>query len=405
MTAVIEKVLRSGTCAGCGACESICGASTIHVKIDEAGFFRPKVLAPISDQDNLLLSKVCPGVTVAHLPGDGDCDSVWGPVLAIKTGYATDAAIRYQGSSGGVLTALQVHLLESNLVDAVVNVGAAADQPLRNDVYISRNSDEIIGRAGSRYAPSSPLREIHSLLDGVQRVAFVGKPCDVSAMRRLATFDPRLKGKEFCYLSFLCAGVPSQNATTSLVKALGVNPEEVVKFRYRGEGWPGYAKAETRDGRTAKMSYNDSWGKILNRHLQTRCKICPDGTGEFADISCGDAWRGDEKGFPDFKELDGRSAILVRTLRGKDLIRSALDAGHIEVEKRQFSLDNLSRVQPYQVNRRRALMPRTVAFFLFKRERVSFTFNSALAALKQGGLLGAFREFVGTVKRLILNKL
>ena len=84
---------------------------------------------------------------------------------------------------------------------------------------------------------------------------------------------------------------------------------------------------------------------------------------------------------------------------------SALDAGHIEVEKRQFSLDNLSRVQPYQVNRRRALMPRTVAFFLFKRERVSFTFNSALAALKQGGLLGAFREFVGTVKRLILNKL
>ena len=146
-------------------------------------------------------------------------------------------------------------------------------------------------------------------------------------------------------------------------------------------------------------------GKILNRHLQTRCKICPDGTGEFADISCGDAWHGDEKGFPGFKELEGRSAILIRTERGQALMRSALEAGRIELEEQPFSLDDLSLMQPYQVNRRRALIPRTVAFFLFKRGRVSFTFNSALAALKLGGLLGAFREFVGTVKRLILNKL
>jgi coenzyme F420 hydrogenase subunit beta len=37
------------------------------------------------------------------------------------------------------------------------------------------------------------------------------------------------------------------------------------------------------------MSYADSWGGILSRHVQFRCKICPDGTGGFADVVCADA--------------------------------------------------------------------------------------------------------------------
>src|SRR3712207_7050821 len=40
--------------------------------------------------------------------------------------------------------------------------------------------------------------------------------------------------------------------------------------------------------------------------FRSRCKICPDGTGEFADIVCADAWYGKD-GYPDFAEREGRS--------------------------------------------------------------------------------------------------
>lgn len=50
------------------------------------------------------------------------------------------------------------------------------------------------------------------------------------------------------------------------------------------------------------MSYNESWGNILGKYLQKRCKICPDGIGEFADIVCADAWHGDKSGYPNFEE-------------------------------------------------------------------------------------------------------
>jgi len=323
----------------------------------------------------------------------------------MQTGYAQDAKIRFKGSSGGVLSALQIHLLESGKVEAVINIGASDEAPLLNQVYLCKTVEDIASNAGSRYAPSAPLRDIHHLIKGLTRVAFVGKPCDVSALRRLSEYDSALKSKQFYFLSFLCAGVPSQNATNALVQEMGYQPDQVAKFRYRGEGWPGFAKVEAVDGSSAKMSYNDSWGKILNRQLQTRCKICPDGTGEFADISCGDAWHGNDKGFPDFKELAGRSAIIVRSRKGQELLRDAVDEGDVVLEPSEFSLDDLSKMQPYQVNRRKMVIPRSLAFLLFRRQRVRSTFRSDFAVFKTVSVLRGLREFLGTMNRLVFGRM
>jgi coenzyme F420 hydrogenase subunit beta len=45
----------------------------------------------------------------------------------------------------------------------------------------------------------------------------------------------------------------------------------------------------------------NAWGEELSNHLQFRCKICPGGTGEFADVVCAGAWYGKD-GYPDFTE-------------------------------------------------------------------------------------------------------
>lgn len=404
MSHFFKGIAQSDICAGCGLCQSISNDS-VRVELNSEGFYRPRVVEGVSEAAIEQIRQVCPAVTVQHTRDSGKVDPIWGPVQAIRTGYATDEAIRYRGSSGGVLTALQTYLLEQDLVDAVVSVGASAEAPLLNKAFLSRTKDELLSHAGSRYAPSAPLSNIHKLLHGIDQVVFVGKPCDVSALRRLVTCDASLGAKKIYFLSFLCAGVPSQHATGHLVEALGFKAEEVKRFRYRGNGWPGYATAEANDGRTAKMSYNDSWGKILNRHLQTRCKICPDGTGEFADIACGDAWHGGSKGYPDFEERDGRSAILIRTNQGQELFEGAVAAGYLKVEAGSFSLTDLSEMQPYQVNRRQMFIPRSIAFFMLRSRRIRSNCQADLAAFKMASLRRGVREFLGTMRRLILQAL
>ena len=58
----------------------------------------------------------------------------------------------------------------------------------------------------------------------------------------------------------MCAGIPSQNATVDVINAMGANPAQVTSFRYRGDGWPGMARAVQADGQSFEMDYNSSWG-------------------------------------------------------------------------------------------------------------------------------------------------
>ena len=73
---------------------------------------------------------------------------------------------------------------------------------------------------------------------------------------------------------------------------MGVHPEQVQGLRYRGNGWPGHF-AVTLNGQSApagQMTYKESWGFYCERYRPYSTRLCPDGTGEDADISCGDPW-------------------------------------------------------------------------------------------------------------------
>ena len=48
--------------------------------------------------------------------------------------------------------------------------------------------------------------------------------------------------------------------------------------------------ATLRDGSERSTSYHESWGNILSKHVQHRCKVWADGTGVAADLVCADAW-------------------------------------------------------------------------------------------------------------------
>lgn len=366
------------------------------------GFLRPLQTAPLSADTDAAIAAVCPGLGQTVEAGGRRDDALWGPFLEMRTGHATDPDLRFRASSGGALSALVAHLLATGAVDGAVQVEAGTP-PVANAVIVSTKAPDVVRAAGSRYAPSAPLAEIVPLLKGSQRHAFVGKPCDVAAMRALQVLDPRARDRFPYLISFFCAGVPSQQGAEAILTALGVTSEEVTAFRYRGMGWPGRATATLTDGSERSMTYVDSWGKILSSRVQHRCKICADGTGVAADIAFADAWDADENGYPTFEERPGTSLIVARTEVGSALIAAAEAAGVLETAP--FDPATLAAIQPGQRRRRRALLARLVGLKVMGKPVPRYRGLRLRDTARQNSLRDNAKNALGMVRRVLQTRL
>ena len=398
---VLRSVEKGDLCSGCGLCAAVTEPGSVAMRLEPDGYLRPEVLRTLSPREDALVAAVCPGLRLRQENAEGEDHPIWGPILKTRIGHATDPDLRFHASSGGVLSATLVYLLESKTVDYVVQTAVSPESPVHNAIAESLDRNSVYDAAGSRYSPSAPLSDVCRQLQQPGRFAFVGKPCDVAALRALGRHDPRVAEKIPFVISFFCAGVPSLKGTDEILARLGVRDDEVAGFRYRGDGWPGATTVTTRDGRTAQMSYAEAWGGILSRHLQFRCKICPDGSGGFADMVCADAWYGDDKGYPAFAESEGRSLVITRTRKGEDLILRAQDAGYIALS--DVDAGEIARMQPFQARRKMLIVSRLAALALFARPRPRYQGLSLMRAARMAGAWDTAKSFLGMFKRLLLQ--
>jgi coenzyme F420 hydrogenase subunit beta len=284
----------------------------------------------------------------------------------------------------------------------VLHVGADPEAPTRNATVISRTPEEVIARAGSRYTASSPLADILSVVAEGGRMAFIGKPCDISALRRLARSDAKLAETVPLMLSFFCAGIPSHGGVGRILAQLGVEPEDIIAFRYRGRGWPGMCAAETKDGRVAELTYSESWGVHLSKEVQFRCKICPDAVGGVADVACADAWYGDEDGYPAFEEAEGRSLVIARTEVGQRLLERAVEAGEMEVTPLEPS--EIDRMQPGQTRRKRLVLARSLSLHLALQSVPAMSGLMVASAARRASPREAAQNLLGTLRRTLSGR-
>lgn len=397
----VDRVLKGQLCTGCGLCASVAGEA-IQMEMVAPGYSRPQQRGPVSQGAEAAIAAACPGAVVAEWDKAENVHPYWGPWLRVATGHSLRPDVRYEGSSGGALSGLLIHALETGLVDRVIHVQPDPEQPTRNLVVCSRTAAEVLAGAGSRYTASSPLAQIDAALSEGGAIAFVGKPCDVSALRRLAQVDARVGRHVPIMLSFFCGGMPSHDGVDRILSTMGVRREDVVAFRYRGQGWPGKTAATTRDGQVAEMDYADSWGGHLSKEVQFRCKICPDAVGGVADIACADAWYGGESGYPTFDEQDGRSLIISRTQAGERLLSSAIGARDIEAE--DLDIEEIGLMQPSQARRKRLIVARTAALVVTGQPKPVMSGVQVMEAAKRGSIGDAVRNFAGTVRRIILGR-
>lgn len=396
----LARVARGRLCAGCGACAAL-APGKVAIAPSGPGFLRPVQSAPLDPAEEAAITAVCPGLGQRVAAAGRTDDPLWGPYLAMRTGHATDPALRHAASSGGALSALLVHLLAEGTVDAVLANGPDPVHPARNAPRLVTDAAGVLAAAGSRYAPSAPLAALPALLAAHRatgrRHAVVGKPCDAAALRAMAARDPAVAAACPVVLSFFCAGVPSHTGGAAVLEALGA--PDAAAFRYRGMGWPGRATATLPDGSERSMSYAESWGGILSRHVQHRCKICADGTGTAADLVCADAWEADAEGYPRLEEAEGVSLIVARTALGAQILAAAEAAGRIVTAP--FDPAALAAIQPGQRERRRALLARLVALRLAGRPVPRYEGLQLVAAARQGSIRRQLQNALGTLRRTL----
>jgi len=394
----IRDVIEWGLCCGCGACYFTCTKGAIQlINLTHIGI-RPIVDNSLCTNECNCLN-YCPGylvdTQVIKESNEGADDNIYfGPTLEIWEGHASDPDIRFSASSGGALTALSLYCLEKENIQFVLHTGMNPDCPWENKTVVSRNRHQLLARTGSRYSPSSPCDSIRQIADCDERCVFIGKPCDTSAVMRMREVYSHLNENIAFVFTFFCAGVPSTQGTLELIRHMCMNEQEISAVRYRGNGWPGYFKLEFKDNQEDKtMSYFDSWHQL--QHFRSlRCHLCPDGLGQIADISCGDAWYK----YSNKNNNIGESLILVRTGRGKEFLHRAIDAGYLIATKSNAS--NVIKSQAL-IERRKELFGRLVARQMFFIPIPNYAGFELYKSWKSQSIHKKVRTILGSIQRIL----
>ncbi|MBQ2262083.1 MAG: Coenzyme F420 hydrogenase/dehydrogenase, beta subunit C-terminal domain [Loktanella sp.] len=359
-----QAIVDQHLCTNCGLCADILGPEKVQMVISDQKELRPLATASFQSEDLDLVAQICPGLRIegpddalAEEP-DTQTDLVWGHYKTIVRAHAGNPVHRWEGSTGGVLTGLAAMMLETGRIRFVLHVRASDVHPTFGEATLSFTEADVLRAAGSRYGPTAPMLKLTDALDLGMPFAFIARPCDLSALANLSERDPRI-GELIRYrLAFVCGGPTVSLDIDRMIEKAGVDPEDLVAMRYRGRGCPGPTTMVTGDGTVTHRSYVDfldpdggTWP------MPFRCKICPDGIGELADIAVSDTWIG---GGPDQQTENtdpGNNALIVRTAAGLELVEAAERAGFLTLGD-TIGPNDLNVYQPHQHDKKFAAWAR-----------------------------------------------
>ncbi len=343
--ATVEDVAGCGLCMGCGTCAGICPHGAITMTENRQGLVIPSVdRARCTDCGRCL--EVCPGIEVdfqalneevfSRQPEDpllGVCCDAW---LA----HSSNAAFRDRASSGGALTELCIHAIELGVARAVVAVDFLDDDPLSAAPRLLCDEEALRGACGSKYIPVPVGSVLSQIRDAEGAVVFVGLPCHIHGLRKAMKGDRSLSEKVVLAFGLACGMVPSRCASEFFLSRHGIDCRDVRHLAYRGQGWPGKISITLADGQTRSLARRPPRTKPLSivTHMAAfgfhhfhpwRCLTCPDRTAELADVSFSDPYLPELLG----TDIHGRTLVLLRNPRARDLIEGAARAGRIVLER------------------------------------------------------------------------
>lgn len=343
--AAIGEIVSQGLCHRCGSCVGICPAGVLSHDDDDY---------PRWDNNEKctgcgLCVRVCPGLAISFprysrmLNGrETFVGNDHGFFIKAFLGYSADPAVRNRSTSGGIGTQLPRYLVESGKAAGAFSVVLDEQRPWRPRGIIARTGEEILRGAYSKYPACSLNHLFRQLGDEAGPFVYTGLPCHVHGLRKMADAVPAIGEKVALTIGLLCHSCLDHQAIRDIFDAYGVDEREVERIEYRGGKLPGYIRALTKKGEWVYIPYphlgpdryrpnaKECLTFFFKFHSPERCRLCIDGTAEFADISIGDPWF---KGWEAMGKLHGGySYILARTEKGLKALEEAEKAGAIVLE-------------------------------------------------------------------------
>lgn len=331
-TTLQTTVIAPGLCTRCGSCVGICPQNAVAFA-DPLGDCLPVIAdAGACAGCDAPCVTACPGRDVDFpalneaLFGGPPADYLLGHAPQIAVGYAADAEIRARAASGGVITALLKHLLESGAVQGIACLIDDPAYPLQPQPVIATDWETLRLSQQSKYSltPVNTVLRAIAAFDG--DVAYVGLPDQVQSIRKLQQAGHPAAAKIKLIVGSFCGAVNHFSSVREFLRKQGVDDlAQVTRIEYRAGHWPGKMRVTLRDGR--RLELDKFYANYMNLfYVVERSLVCIDLSNELADISAGDAWA------PRYEERhEGFSLIIGRTAVGQQALAACQAAGVIEL--------------------------------------------------------------------------
>lgn len=281
-----------------------------------------------------------------------------GNYLKIFVGHVTDEEMRRNGSSGGILSGAQLHLLRKGRIEGAVTLRMRKDKPYLTEPFIAKTREEIMQGAQSKYTVA-PMNQILSELPGAYAsLSYTGLPEQIASVRKLQQLGhPSVKPITYI-LGFFYGETLGFSAVTSLLRTHGIRDlDQVASLAFREGEWPGHLRLGLKDGRSIRIP--KFYANYLSpSHITDYSLWQVDYMAELADISSGDAWA------PVYEERGkGWSVVIARTQKGLDLLEEMRAEGVLELKEideeelvnmHSLGLDVKKRGSFLRIERRRA---------------------------------------------------
>jgi coenzyme F420 hydrogenase subunit beta len=212
-------------------------------------------------------------------------------VIETVIARATDQTIRAKATDGGVVTALLVHLFKSGRIDGAIvtkQIGpfqrepflAVSEADIRDAAGFFFDTSHGMKRFSDFYLTYSQFREFNPLIQkGLQRVAFVGTPCQIRAIRRMQILNIiPADSIKFC-LGLFCSGnfVFGEKQREKLAEIGGFQWDDVSKINIKTDLIVHLNSGETKNIMLEELEFMKRFA----------CYFCPDYSAEYADLSFG----------------------------------------------------------------------------------------------------------------------
>jgi len=347
---IIREVVLNDLCIGCGVCITVCPTNSISMAWNKDGLLIPIQNGKCEDEKKCI--DVCPfnptpknilrtenEISSIFNENFTNEDSILGKYISIYSGYSS--YFRSLSSSGGIATWVLKEILLKKIADSVIVVGEDTSEN-SNLFHYSKIDfpDELSQYSQTKYYPITLSEVLLEIEKSEKKVAIIGIPCFLKALRLKQYFYPSFGEKVVFTIGIFCGGMKSSFFTEYLSSRCGVYKNEIVKPQYRIKDLSstasdysfGVYNRYSKDFHSMKMkTVGDMWGTGMFK--PNACEFCDDLSAELADISLGDAWIS-----PYAENGAGTNVIIVRTKAAEDLLLGG-------VENKEIILENLSKEQ------------------------------------------------------------